>query len=207
MEIIIAIVTGYLIGSIPTAFIILKLSRGLDIRNEGSGNVGTLNSFEVTNSKKIGIAVLFIDTIKGLLSLLIIKYMFGDQFIYSMISLLSAVFGHCYSVWLRLKGGRGLATFGGGTIAISPIICIIWGLSWVILHKIKKDIHFANIGASVVVIFSVMVFADLLNNLSFPPAEESIIFSFYLSLLMVIILSKHWEPLKVLIQTKSMNKK
>jgi glycerol-3-phosphate acyltransferase PlsY len=207
MEILIAIFIGYFIGSIPTAFILLKLSHGLDIRNEGSGNVGTLNSFEVTNSKKIGIAVLIIDSLKGLISVLIVKYLFGDQFMYPMISILSAVFGHCYSIWLKFKGGKGLATFGGGTIVLSPFINLIWGLGWVILYKIKKNIHYANIGASIIVILAAVFFADLLNNLSLPPAEESIIFSFYLSLLMLIILSKHLEPIKVLFQNKMMNKK
>ncbi len=207
MEIIIAIITGYFIGSIPTAFIVLKFSHGLDIRNEGSGNVGTLNSYEVTNSKKIGIVVLIFDAIKGLLSVLMIKYLLGDQFFYQMISLIAAVFGHCYSIWLNFKGGKGLATFGGGTIIISPFICGIWGLSWVVLHLIKKDIHLANIGASIIVIVSVIFFADFLNNLSFPPAEKSIIFSFCLSLLMLIILSKHWQPFKVIIQNKIINKK
>lgn len=207
MEFIIAILIGYFIGSIPTAFIVLKIGRGIDIRNEGSGNVGTLNSFEVTNSKKIGLIVLFTDVLKGLLSVLIVNYIFGFQFVYSMISLLSAVFGHCYSIWLKFKGGRGLATFGGGSIIISPIINAIWGISWVILHKLKKDIHFANIGASVTVILAVILFSDMLNNLSFPPAKQSIIFSFYLSLLMIIILSKHWEPFKILIKNKKSNKK
>jgi glycerol-3-phosphate acyltransferase PlsY len=207
MEVLIAIITGYFIGSIPTAFIILKISRGLDIRKEGSGNVGTLNSYEVTNSKIIGVVVLIIDALKGLLSVVIINYLFNDQFVYTMISLLSAVFGHCYSIWLKFKGGRGLATFGGGTLVISPIINAIWGISWLILYKGKKDIHFANIGASIAVILSVIFFADLLNKLSFPSAKESIIFSFYLSLLMLIILSKHWEPFKVLIKNKQSNLK
>jgi glycerol-3-phosphate acyltransferase PlsY len=207
MEVLIAIITGYFIGSIPTAFIILKVSRGLDIRKEGSGNVGTLNSYEVTNSKIIGVVVLIIDALKGLLSVVIINYLFNDQFVYTMISLLSAVFGHCYSIWLKFKGGRGLATFGGGTLVISPIINAIWGISWIILYKGKKDIHFANIGASIAVILSVIFFADLLNKLSFPSAKESIIFSFYLSLLMLIILSKHWEPFKVLIKNKQSNLK
>lgn len=207
MEVLIAIITGYFIGSIPTAFIILKISRGLDIRKEGSGNVGTLNSYEVTNSKIIGVVVLIIDALKGLLSVVIINYLFNDHFVYTMISLLSAVFGHCYSIWLKFKGGRGLATFGGGTLVISPIINAIWGISWLILYKGKKDIHFANIGASIAVILSVIFFADLLNKLSFPSAKESIIFSFYLSLLMLIILSKHWEPFKVLIKNKQSNLK
>jgi glycerol-3-phosphate acyltransferase PlsY len=207
MEVLIAIITGYFIGSIPTAFIILKVSRGLDIRKEGSGNVGTLNSYEVTNSKIIGVVVLIIDALKGLLSVVIINYLFNDQFVYTMISLLSAIFGYCYSIWLKFKGGRGLATFGGGTLVISPIINAIWGISWIILYKGKKDIHFANIGASIAVILSVIFFADLLNKLSFPSAKESIVFSFYLSLLMLIILSKHWEPFKVLIKNKQSNLK
>lgn len=202
MSILIISLVGYLIGSIPTAYIILKFRRGIDITKEGSGNVGTLNSFEVSNSKKIGIFVLFIDLCKGIITVLFVKFFFENDFTLQIIGLLFAVLGHCYSIWLKFKGGRGLATAAGGTLIISPIIPILWLIFWYIIHKWKKDIHLANIAATVLIIFSAILFVDQLNKIAFPPAEVNFIFGFSLSLLMLIILSKHIEPLKILLNKK-----
>lgn len=200
VEIITSIILGYLIGSIPTAFIILKISKGLDIRKVGSGNVGTLNSYEVTNSKLIGFVVLIIDLLKGIFSVVIVKYIFGDQFLLPMISLISAVFAHCYSIWLKFKGGRGLATAAGGSLIISPLILVIWLISWYLINKWKKDIHLANISATIIIVFAAILFSNQLNKLSFPSAETNFIFGFSISLVMIIILSKHIEPLKILLK-------
>ena len=195
MEYIISILIGYIIGSIPTAFIVLKFHSGKDIREIGSGNVGTLNSFEVTNSKLIGIIVLVVDVIKGVLSVLIIKHLFGDQFIFSVISLISAVFGHCYSIWLKFSGGRGLATAAGGAIVLSPLITVFWLIFWFLIKKWKKDIHLANVAATLGIILVLIPFSGFLNSYSLPPATSNFIFSFYLSLLMIIILTKHVKPI------------
>ena len=128
-EIIICVFVGYLIGSIPSAYLILKIFKNKDIRELGSGNVGTLNSYEVTESKLIGISVLISDSVKGILSVLIVKYGVGNEFIFLIVSLNAAVLGHCYSIWLKFKGGRGLATAGGGSLVLSPAILIAWIIS------------------------------------------------------------------------------
>lgn len=200
MNILISAIIGYFLGSIPSAFIILKVRRGVDIRNEGSGNVGTLNSYEVSNSKKIGFLVLMTDMLKGVSSVVLIKIFFGETFLLPMISLLFSVFGHCYSIWLKFKGGRGLATAAGGALVLSPIILVIWGISWVVFNRWKKDIHFANIAATILVLLCALFISNYLNKLSIPPADTSFIFGFSLSLLMLIILSKHWYPLIELVK-------
>ena len=202
MDILLSAFIGYVLGSIPTAYLILKKNNGIDIRNEGSGNVGTLNSYEVTNSKLVGLSVLIIDVLKGILSVLIVAYFINDQFVFPMLSLIFAVFGHCYSIWLKFKGGRGLATAFGGLLTLSPLIILIWFISWKIIHKWKGDIHLANIGASIFVIFISTILSVSLNKLSFVQADTSFIFTFSVSLLMIIILSKHIKPLKDLLNRK-----
>ncbi len=202
MNILISAIIGYFIGSFPTAYLILKYNNGLDIRNEGSGNVGTLNSFEVTNSKLVGLSVLLIDVIKGIISVVIVKLFISDQFFLQMLALLFAVFGHCYSVWLKFKGGRGLATALGGILLLSPIIAVIWFVVWKIFHKYKQDIHLANILATISVILLSIIFSSSLNKLSFVKADTSFIFTFSVSLLMLIILSKHIKPLIDLLNKK-----
>lgn len=202
MDILISSIIGYFIGSFPTAFLILKYNNGLDIRKEGSGNVGTLNSFEVTNSKLVGLSVLIIDVVKGILSVILVKILISDLFFLQMLALLFAVFGHCYSVWLKFKGGRGLATAFGGLLLLSPIIAAIWFVVWKISHKLIKDIHLANVLASTSVIILAIIFSSSINNLSFVKAETSFTFTFSVSLLMLIILSTHVKPLIDLLNKK-----
>jgi glycerol-3-phosphate acyltransferase PlsY len=204
IELIISLLIGYLVGSIPSAYLILKFFKDKDIRKLGSGNVGTLNSYEVTNSKLIGISVLISDSFKGILSVLIVKYGIGNEFIYLAASLNAAVLGHCYSIWLKFKGGRGLATAAGGSLVFSPAILISWLFSWYLVHKFKKDIHIANVAATAFVIILVSVFSSFLNSFTFPSAESNFIFAFSISLLMVIILSKHIEPMKEFMRNKKL---
>lgn len=194
MDIVISSLIGYLIGSIPSAYLLIKHKNGLDIRNLGTGNVGTLNSYEVTNSKHIGIAVLFFDLIKGILSVLLAKYFIEDTFKIAIISLNFAVLGHCYSIWLKFKGGRGLATAAGGSLLLAPSILFIWLAAWILIYQIRKNIHLANIFATIVVIFFTLLFNVFLSSTLFPPPESNFVFGISVSLLMLIILSKHWIP-------------
>jgi glycerol-3-phosphate acyltransferase PlsY len=76
MEYLISSLIGYMLGSFPSAYILLKKTKGTDITKEGSGNVGAMNSFEVTNSKLIGISVFVLDFIKGIASILIPRFIF-----------------------------------------------------------------------------------------------------------------------------------
>lgn len=200
MELFYSSFIGYLLGSIPTAFILLKYNHGLDIRNEGSGNVGTLNSYEVTNSKLVGFVVLAIDLLKGLFSVIIVNIFFESNFLLAMFALIFAVFGHCYSPWIQFKGGRGLATAAGGILLLAPTILFLWLIIWVITYSFRKDIHFANISATSILIIISVLLSSFLNSFSFPPANENFIFGICVSLIMVIIISKHLQPLKIQIQ-------
>ncbi|MBK8946976.1 MAG: glycerol-3-phosphate acyltransferase [Ignavibacteriae bacterium] len=199
MTLSILLIITYIIGSFPTGFIVLKITHNLDIRKVGSGNVGTLNSFEVTNSKKIGIFVLFVDLIKGIISIILAKLLIPNDFFAAVLALNSAVLGHCYSIWIKFSGGRGLATAAGGALVLSPAILIIWLFNWVIMKKISSNIHVSNFGATIMVIIFSIFFSEELNLITFPPAEEGLIFIFSISLLMFIILTKHITPLKEII--------
>jgi glycerol-3-phosphate acyltransferase PlsY len=177
----------------------MKKILNTDITRSGSGNVGAMNSYEVSNSKLIGLTVLLIDALKGFLSVILAKVFFGDHFIYPMIALMGAVISHCYNPWLKLKGGRGLATAAGGAFGLSPIILILWLIFWVLGYILRKNIHFSNIIATVLCIPVVITSGDILNSekwLTNPPAESSTTFAVSISLLMIIILTKHIEPLK-----------
>ena len=196
MNYILIIIISYLIGSIPTGFIILKRTRNIDITKNGSGNVGALNSFEITNSKIIGITVLTLDLLKGILCVLIVKYFIGNIFIYKMTGLIAAVLAHCYSPWIKFSGGRGLATATGGILLLSLPVFFLWDLFWLLSYLIKRNIHIANFVATVGVAIIGFVLTGLLNKYSTPPAVPQSSYGILTGILMFIILTKHVLPLK-----------
>jgi len=192
-NIIISIVSAYIAGTVPTAYIILKKFHDVDIRNEGSGNVGAMNSFEVTKSKGVGLIVFTLDFLKGFLPVTLIYYFINSTFAVGAASLCAAVFGHCYSPWLRFKGGKGLATAAGGAIFLSPIILAGWLMIWAVSYfLLKRNINQANIIASLIIwIFSIIfvkLFPALPGNIYIGLFE----FRFFVSSLFFIILSKHF---------------
>lgn len=140
---------GYLFGSFPTAYLFVKWKSKIDIRQAGSGNVGTMNVLEVTGSRALGVTVLVIDMVKGTLPVLIVLMMIGNEFGMLATAGLSAIIGHSFSVWLGLRGGRGLATATGVMLVIGWAFIVIWIALWAGSYFPTRSIHAANILASV----------------------------------------------------------
>jgi glycerol-3-phosphate acyltransferase PlsY len=199
MEYLISSTIGYLLGSFPSAYILLKLTHGRDITKEGSGNVGAMNSFEVSNSKLIGISVFLIDFLKGLGSTIIPVFLFPDEFIYAALSLLFAVFSHCYNPWLIFKGGRGLSTAAGGAAFMFPFLLVVWAVLWVIFMVMRKNIILANISSTLLSLFVVYVTTDIAVKYAFPQPVNSGVLLMVSSAALIIIFIRHIEPLKELI--------
>lgn len=203
MEYLLSAIIGYLFGSIPSAYLILKKKKGIDITSAGTGNVGAMNSYEVTNSKSIGLLVLFLDFIKAVIPVLIILLFLESSFLMASISVLFAIFSHCFNPWLEFKGGRGLATAAGGSAIIFPFLLIAWILFWVLVYLIKKDIHIANILATILSLVSVLTSPGYLIQFAFPQpvlVNELLLFT---SGGLLIIFIKHIEPLKEIISNKN----
>jgi len=199
MEYLISSTIGYLLGSFPSAYILLKMTKGTDITKEGSGNVGAMNSFEVTNSKLIGISVFLLDFLKGIASVLIPKFIFPDEFIYPAMSLLFAVFSHCYNPWLNFKGGRGLSTAAGGAAFLFPFLLGVWAVLWAIVYVMRKNIILANISSTVLSLFVVFGTSDIAVKYAFPQPVNSGLLLLVSSAVLIVIFIKHIEPLKELI--------
>ena len=193
---------GYLLGSIPTAYLILKRSKGIDIREEGSKNVGTRNVYRLSKSKLLTSSVLIIDVAKGALSAFIPIMIFGPVFIYPAVSSIFAIFAHCFNPWLEFKGGRGLATAAGTSIIIFPYLLIVWVVLWVIFFAIKKDIPFSNISATVMSIILIFNTAEIAIKYANPvPGNISDLILFVISVLLIIFI-KHIDRLTELIYDK-----
>lgn len=196
MNFIYSALIGYIIGSFPTAYILLKKTRGIDITKSGSGNVGAMNSYEVSNSKRIGIYVLLIDASKGFLSSIVVYFLIEESFLVTILSLIFAVFAHCYSPWIKFKGGRGLATAAGGAFFISLPVLAIWLLNWAAVYLFSKSIHLGNFMATLFTAISSFTIAQMMIMYSFIKPNSLEHFSYLISILMLIILSKHIIPMR-----------
>lgn len=132
--IIIGIILSYLIGSIPTAYIFGKMLKGIDIREHGSGNVGATNVFRVLG-KKPGIIVLLLDILKGVIAVAFVSDLLGlTEVIHRVIIAVVVVCGHNWTIFLKFKGGKGIATSLGVLIGLTIKIAVIRPvLFWVVL--------------------------------------------------------------------------
>ena len=181
------IILFYLIGSLPFALILTKLSGFGDIRNIGSGNVGATNVLR-TGNKLLAIIVLSLDILKGLIPYLIMHIYFNELSLLNKIFLCHfAVIGHIYPIWLKFKGGKGVATYIGFLFGLNPYIAISFLLIWLVVAYMTK---YSSLG-SLVGIFvapAYFIFINFNFNIS--------IFFIYLSFVIVI---KHKENIKRLI--------
>jgi glycerol-3-phosphate acyltransferase PlsY len=206
MEFLLSTSIGYILGSFPTAFLMVKIFRGIDITKTGSGNVGALNTIRISKSKLIGFSVLLIDAFKGALSIFISFLLFPDTFIFAALALLFAVFAHCFNPWLGFNGGRGLAVVAGGGLIIFPYTVLMWVLLWVIFFLMKKNHHIANIAATIFTLLLLFNTVDIAMKYSIIKPESSSSLIVITAALLMIIFIKHIEPLKEIIEKYKTNR-
>ncbi|MHB1049894.1 MAG: glycerol-3-phosphate acyltransferase [Bacteroidota bacterium] len=140
---------SYLIGSFPTAYLVVKRTSQLDIRTAGSGNVGGRNALEVTGKKSIGVLVVAIDVLKGIISVTLAVLVFADRSAAISAAMAGVVLGHCYPVWLRFKGGRGLATAAGVMLVTGWIWVVLWLALYFTSSKATDNVHLSSVIALV----------------------------------------------------------
>ena len=133
---------GYLAGSIPFGILIAKILGLGDLRKVGSGNIGATNVLRTGNKLAAFLTLLF-DFSKGVCAVLITRYFFGEDAV--QVSAFSALVGHCFPIWLRFSGGKGVATFLGATIAISFIIGIICCFVWLFVAVLRRMSSLASL--------------------------------------------------------------
>lgn len=137
----ILLIVAYLFGSFPSAFIILKITQKKDIRSEGSGNVGAMNALRASKKKWIALVVLIFDLLKGAFPAYYFTRVVVTDEIFLLILVSGVLFGHVFPVWLKFKGGRGLAVVAGALLVIEPVLVLIWLVGWAIFFiLIRKHI-------------------------------------------------------------------
>jgi acyl phosphate:glycerol-3-phosphate acyltransferase len=196
MEVAVSLLIGYSLGSFPTAYIFIKKTLGIDITKNGSGSVGAHNSWDISKSKTTGLIVLLIDLLKGFCAVLLSKYFFSNSFLNEILALNGAVLSHCYSPWIKFKGGRGLATAAGGALIISFWIVLMWCTVWLLVFLIKRNLYWSNIAATFLSSGLSFIFSKVLINYTNPLPNSELQFSLFVSLMFLIILSRHIEPIK-----------
>jgi len=150
---------AYLMGSIPTGYLIVKWLKGLDIRSVGSGNIGATNVKRVLGLKWF-FGVLFLDALKGFLPVLAVKLLFPQYQFLPVIAALCAVLGHTFTIFLNFKGGKGVATGLGVFLALAPLSVICSLASFVIILFMFKYISLGSIVAAVLLPAFVFIFGE-----------------------------------------------
>ena len=182
MELILVISISYLMGSIPFGLILTKIFLKKDIREVGSGNIGATNVLR-TGNKTIGYLTLILDIIKAVIPVLYIKIKF-PELIY--ISSLSVFIGHAFPVWLKFKGGKGVATYVGILFSINYILGIVFAFSWLIIFFISKYSSLGSILSSLTIPIFIFFNSSYENQ-------------YFFIIIFVLILYTHRENVKRLI--------
>ena len=139
MQILLAILIAYFLGSFPTAYLVSRIFFHRDIRKEGTGNVGTFNFLRVTRSKLLGVLVLAGDVGKGYLALWVAVNYFQTENL--LLPTVSVILGHIFPIWLKGKGGRGLATLAGTFLFLKPGAVGMWlGIFFLVYFLTRKYI-------------------------------------------------------------------
>ena len=175
INLIIVAVYSYLLGSIPFGLVLTKIFLKKDIREIGSGNIGTTNVLR-TGKKSLAIATLMLDLLKGYFSIIITFTYFENLILYSA---LICFIGHIFPVWLNFKGGKGVATYLGVILALSYKFFLIFGISWLVLSFLFRYASLSSIISSLIV----FVYSYFFNNN----------FSLILFIFFIIILYTHRE--------------
>ncbi len=188
------LITCYFIGTIPFGYIFYKINKKDDIRKYGSGNIGATNVNRLLG-KKFGFLTLILDFLKTFIPCLLIHKYFGIET--GVLSGFCIIIGHIFPIWLKFKGGKGVASFMAFMLITSWPFFILFTLAWLIIIKILKYSSLAAIFSIILnlIIFKLILFLQFNNNLLLWIPGEPIEFQFTL-LLSILILCKHYTNIK-----------
>ena len=182
MKVELIIIISYLLGSIPFGFLLTRIFLKKDIREIGSGNIGATNALR-TGNKSIGYATLILDIIKAVIPVIFVKVYFIE---YLYIASLSVFLGHVFPVWLKFKGGKGVATYVGILCCIDIYLGVAFGVVWF----------------TTFLIFKYSSLSSLIGSLSIPIINFFILKSdviFFFIIMFVLIFYTHRENIKRLL--------
>lgn len=183
MKIALVILSCYVLGSIPFGYIVGKLFKKIDIRELGSGNIGATNVFRILGPSLASL-VLIGDIGKGIFSIYLAQYLNINNLLILTIAGLAVICGHNWSLFLRFKGGKGIATTFGVVFALNPTISILALIIWGVVLVTTRYVSLSSIFA----VISIFIFTIL-----FKQPYEYIIFS---AIILILGIFKHKENIK-----------
>jgi glycerol-3-phosphate acyltransferase PlsY len=166
-------------GSIPFGFLLTKIFLNKDIREIGSGNIGATNALR-TGNKFIGYATLTLDILKAVIPVLFIKFNFTE---YVYIASLCAFLGHVFPVWLKFKGGKGVATYLGILFSINLYLGLVFIIAWFVTFAISRFSSLSSLIASIAIPFYLLILTQF----------DQVIF---FTIMFVLIFFTHRENIK-----------
>lgn len=191
-------VVAYLLGSIPFGLILLRFFRGVDVRKTGSGNIGTANVARV--SRGLGLATLFFDSAKGLVAVLLARVIAVQMLqssadvqnvaIIAGMSGLLAVVGHVFPLWLKFKGGKGVATAMGAFLGLMPWAVLVTFVFYLVIYAIWHYTSLASITCAALF--------PIVAGFMMPAFERPLVLPFLIAASLLII-GKHHENIRRLL--------
>jgi glycerol-3-phosphate acyltransferase PlsY len=194
---------AYLLGSIPFGLVLLRVFRGVDVRKTGSGNIGTANVARVAPG--LGLATLFFDSAKGLVAVLLARVIgvhmlkgsadLQNIAIITGLSGLLAIVGHVFPVWLKFKGGKGVATAMGAFLGLMPWAVLVALIFYVVIYAIWHYTSLASITCAALF--------PIIAGFLMPPVERPWLLPFLVAASLLIIVKHHENIRRLLAGTEN----
>ncbi len=194
---------AYLLGSIPFGLVLLRVFRGVDVRKTGSGNIGTANVARVAPG--LGLATLFFDSAKGLVAVLLARVIgthmlkgsadLQNMAIITGLSGLLAIVGHVFPVWLKFKGGKGVATAMGAFLGLMPWAVLITVVFYVVIYAIWHYTSLASITCAALF--------PIVAGFLMPAVERPLLLPFLVAASLLIIVKHHENIRRLLAGTEN----
>ena len=166
ISVVLVAVCGYFIGSFPTGYLVGRVT-GIDIRTQGSGNIGATNVLR-TMGKKYGYAVFFGDALKGFAAVWFGVWIGRHSELngrvvdwFGVVAALTSVLGHAFPIWLRFRGGKGVATSAGAMVGLAPVATLLALLIWLAVFEATRYVSVASLAAVVALPVLIGVFFKL----------------------------------------------
>jgi glycerol-3-phosphate acyltransferase PlsY len=153
------LLASYFVGAIPTSYLLSRLFAGIDLRQQGSGNLGATNLYRVLGWK-YAVPAAVVDIAKGAIPVLVFAPQVSDSQLFALACGVTAILGHVFSVFVGFKGGKGVATAAGVMLGLAPLALAVSAVVWAVLVRLTGYVSLGSIAAAAVLPLAVYLLED-----------------------------------------------